>query len=440
MPKQNNSPQATASMTNHQKGPQRGPAPRTGCANYTTVEEIPTGEEVLAGTFFLNEHLVIILFDSGASHDFMSSTCAKKANLSLVASGAPYVISTPRGRVDANRIVQKAPLELSGIIFRTNLIILGGKCIDVIIGMRWMKLHRAVLDIADQLVHLDSPVYGKVTLHLPVIPSIKASLHHVAERKIEDIHVVREFLNVFLDDLPGMPSERAIEFKIELQPGIALIAKAPYKMSPVELKELKIQLQGLLDKGYIRPSVSPWGCFTLFVEKKDKELRLCVDYRPLNAVTIKNKYPLPHIDILFDQLAGAQVFSKIDLCSGYHQIKIHVEDIPKTAFTTRYGLYEYLVMSFGLTNASAHFMYLMNSVFMPKLDKFVVTFIDDILIYSTSMEEHEEHLRIVLQRLREHHLYAKFSKCEFWIKKVPFLGHVVSPEGIAMDPGKVKEV
>jgi hypothetical protein len=170
-------------------------------------------------------------------------------------------------------------------------------------------------------------------------------------------------------------------------------------MSHVELKVLKIQLQGLLDKCYIHPSISPWGCSMLFVEKKDKELRLCVDYRPLNAVTIKDKYLHPRIDILFDQLAGAQVFSNIDLRSSYHQIKIRVEDIPKTVFTTRYGLFEYLVMSFGLMNAPAHFMYLMNSVFRPELDKFVIVFIDDILIYSRSMEEHEEHLRIVLQRL-----------------------------------------
>jgi hypothetical protein len=242
---------------------------------------------------------------------------------------------------------------------------------------------------------------------------------------------------VFPDDLLGMPPERAIEFKIELQPGTAPIAKSPYKVSPVELK---VQLQGLLDKGYIHPSTSPRGCSALFVEKKDKELCLCVDYRPLNMITIKNKYQLPHIDILFDQLAGAQVFSKIDLRSGYHQIKIHGEDIPKTTFTTRYGLFEYLVMSFGLTNVPAHFMYLMNSVFMLELDKSVVVFIDDILVYSKSMEEHEEHLRVVLQRLREHQLYAKFSKCEFWIKEVSFLGHVVSPEGITVDPSKVKEV
>jgi hypothetical protein len=167
---------------------------------------------------------------------------------------------------------------------------------------------------------------------------------------------------------------------------------------------------------------------------------MCVDYRPLNAVTVKNKYPLPRIDILFDQLSKAKVFSKIDLRSGYHQIKIRPEDVPKTAFSTRYGLYEYLVMSFGLTNAPAHFMYLMNSVFMPELDKFVVIFIDDILVYSVNEEDHTEHLRIVLTRLREHQLYAKFSKCEFWLHEVPFLGHVLYDGGIMVDPAKVQEV
>jgi hypothetical protein len=176
---------------------------------------------------------------------------------------------------------------------------------------------------------------------------------------------------------------------------------------------LKVQLNELLDKGYIRPSSSPWGCPALFVKKKDQSLRLCVDYQPLNAITIKNKYPLPRIDNLFDQLAGVRVCSNVNLRSGYHQIKIHPEDVPKTAFSTRYGLYEYLVMSFGLTNAPAHFMYLMNSVFMPELDKFVMVFIDDILIYSKNEEEHVQHLRVILQRLREHQLYAKFSKCAF---------------------------
>jgi hypothetical protein len=210
-------------------------------------------------------------------------------------------------------------------------------------------------------------------------------------KSIEKIPVVREFLNVFLDDLPGMPPKGDFEFKIELQSGIAPVAKSPHKMTREELAELKSQLKDLLDKGYIRPSSTPWGCPALFVNK-DEALCLCVDYRPLNVITIKNKYTLPYIDILFDQLDGAQVFSKIDLCSGYHQIKIRAGDIPKTAFSTRYMFYEYLVMSFGLTNVPAQFMYLMNSVFMEELDKFIVVFIDNILVYSKSMEEHEEHL------------------------------------------------
>jgi hypothetical protein len=197
--------------------------------------EIPTGE-VLAGTFSLNKHPIIILFDSRALHDFISSTCAKKVRLSMVAIEAPYVISTPGGRVDADQIAHKAPLELAGRVFSTDLIILEGQGLDVILEMSWMKRHGAVLDITGRLVHLDSPVYGEVNLHLPVVSCIKASLHHVVELKLEEIHVVREFPDVFPDDLTRMPPERVIKFKIMLQLGTAPISKAPYKMSPVELK------------------------------------------------------------------------------------------------------------------------------------------------------------------------------------------------------------
>jgi hypothetical protein len=409
MPRPANSPHTPALMANQQKGL----AHLFGRTNYTIVEEIPMGEEVLVGTFFLNGHPIIILFNSGASHDFISSACAERARLTLVVSGALYMISTPRGQVDTNGIAQKVAFELSRRVISTNLLILSGHGIDVILGMRWMKLQKVVLDIAARLVHLYSPVYGKVTLHLPAISRIKECLHQVVGRWLEDVQVVRVFSDVFPEDLPGMPPERAIKFKIELQPDMAPIAKALYKMSPLELVELKVQLHELLDKGFIRPSSSPWGCPTLFISKKDKYLHLCVDYRLLNAVTIKNKYPLPCIEILIDQLAGAQVFSKIHLHSGYHQIKIYGEDIPKTAFTTRYRLYEYLVMSFGLTNALAHFMYVMNSVLMLELDRFVVVFIDDILMHSNSTEEHEDYLRVMLQQLLDHQLYAKFSKCEF---------------------------
>jgi hypothetical protein len=211
-------------------------------------------------------------------------------------------------------------------------------------------------------------------------------------------------------------------------------------MDVKDLAELKKQIEELLSKGFIRPSSSPWGAPTLFVDKNDGSRRMCVDYRSLNEVTIKNKYPLPRIEDLFDQMRGAKVFSKIDLRSGYHQLKIRMEDIPKTAFTSRYGLYEFTMMSFGLTNAPAYFMYLMNKVFMEYLDRFVVVFIDDILVFSRNEGEHEEHLRLVLQKLREHQLYAKFSKCDFWLKEVSFLGHVITDEGIAVDPSKVQDV
>ncbi|KAA0050727.1 pol protein [Cucumis melo var. makuwa] len=252
--------------------------------------------------------------------------------------------------------------------------------------------------------------------------------------------VVREYPNVFPDELPGLSPPREIDFAIELEPDTAPISRAPYRMAPAELKELKVQLQELLDKGFIRPSVSPWGAPVLFVKKKDGSMRLCIDYRELNKLTVKNRYPLPRIDDLFDQLQEATVFSKIDLRSGYHQLRIRDSDIPKTAFRSRYGHYEFIVMSFGLTNALAVFMDLMNRVFKDFLDSFVIVFIDDILIYSKTEAEHEEHLHQVLVTLRANKLYAKFSKCEFWLKKVTFLGHVVSSEGVSVDPAKIEAV
>ena len=214
----------------------------------------------------------------------------------------------------------------------------------------------------------------------------------------------------------------------------------PHRMASVELQELKVQLQELLDKGFIKPSTSPWGAPVLFAKKKDKTLRLCFDYRQLNRVTSKNRYPLPRIDDLFDQLRGARVYSKIDLRTGYHQLRVRDTDIPKTAFRTRYGHFEFTVMLFGLTNAPAAFMDLMHRIFQPYVNQFVIVFVDNILIYSKSEWEHEYHLRIVLQLLRDHQLYAKFSKCEFWLTKERFLGHVMSASGVSVDPEKVEAV
>lgn len=203
-------------------------------------------------------------------------------------------------------------------------------------------------------------------------------------------------MEVFLDELPELPPDRAISFAIELLLGTTPVSRAPYRLAPTELKELQTQLQELLDKGFIRPSHSPWGAPVLFLKKKDGTLRMCIDYRELNNVTIKNKYPLPRIDDLFDQLKGAVVFSKIDLQSRYHQLKIKESDVPKIAFRTRYGHYEFLVMPFGLINTPVAFMDMMNRVFAQYLDKFIIVFIDDILIYSKTQEKHEEHLGVAL--------------------------------------------
>ena len=231
-----------------------------------------------------------------------------------------------------------------------------------------------------------------------------------------------------------------VDFGIELHPDTSPISITPHRMAPVELQELRVQLLELLDKGFIRPSTSPWGALVLVAKKKDMTLQLCIDYRQLKRVTIKNRYPLPRIDYLFDQLRGERVYSKINLGTGYHQLKVRETDIPKTAFRTSYGHFEFTVMPFGLMNVLATFMDLMHRVFQPYLDQFVVVFVDDILIYSQLEWEHEYHLRIVLQLLRDHHLYAKFSKCEFWLTEVRFLGYVVSTLGVLVDPEKVEAV
>ncbi|KAK9167057.1 hypothetical protein Scep_002248 [Stephania cephalantha] len=258
--------------------------------------------------------------------------------------------------------------------------------------------------------------------------------------KLEEISVVCEFPDVFPEDLPGLPPPREIDFIIELVPGTKSISIPPYRMAPRELEELRKQLQELSEKGFITPSISPWGAPVLFVKKKDGTLRLCIDYRQLNKVTVKNKYPLPRIDDLFDQLRGAQFFSKIDLRSGYHQLRIREDDRYITSFSMRYGHYQFTVMPFGLTNAHAMFMDLMHRVMRPYLDRFVIVFIDDILVYSKTREDHKQHLRETLQTLREHRLYAKFSKCEFWLSEVKFLGHVVGAAGIAVDPAKIQAI
>ncbi|KAL0556467.1 hypothetical protein IC582_004981 [Cucumis melo] len=378
-------------------------------------------------------------------------------------AGTVVTVSTPSEECMLSKEKVKAcQIEIAGHVIVVTLLVLDMLDFDVILGMDWLAANHASIDCSRKEVAFNPPSMasfkfkGEGSRSLPqVISAIRASkllnqgtwgiLASVVDTREVDVSlssepVVRDYPDVFPEELPGLPPHREVEFAIELESGTVLISRAPYRMVPAELKELKVQLQELLDNGFIRPSVSPWGAPVLFVKKKDGSMRLCIDYRELNKVTVKNRHPLPRIDHLFDQLQGATVFSKIDLRSGYHQLRIKYGDVPKTAFRSRYGHYEFIVMSFGLTNAPTVFMDLMNIVFREFLDTFVIVFIDDILIYSKTEAEHEEHLRIVLQTLRHNKLYAKFSKYEFWLKQVSFLGHMVSKAGVSVDPAKIEAV
>ncbi|XP_057518465.1 uncharacterized protein LOC130799384 [Amaranthus tricolor] len=409
--------------------------PTTGRLTAISSKEAESARDVVTGTFLVNSVPVKVLFDTGASDSFVCTSKIKKLGLKNPESTS-NVVAIPTGELfQCNRLYRGVPLIIGGVVFPSNLYELDMDDLDIILGMDWLGHFKAEIECDKQEVRLVGPKgkrvkYNKGTpgSRAKMISSLRMKrllrqglpcyLCHV--RRIEDkvmtletVPVVNEFMDVFPDEIPGMPPTRDFEFTIDLVPGAGPISKAPYRMAPAEMEELRKQVEELLEKGYIRPSVSPWGAPVLFVRKKDGSMRLCIDYRELNKVTVKNKYPLPRIDDLFDQLKGAGMFSKIDLRSGYHQLRIAERDIPKTAFRTRYGHFEFTVMPFGLTNAPAAFMCLMNRVFSACLDKFVVVFIDDILVYSKDEGEHEQHLRQVLQILRENQLYAKFSKCEF---------------------------
>ncbi|GJS06088.1 putative reverse transcriptase domain-containing protein [Tanacetum coccineum] len=398
---------------------------------------------VVTGTFSLNDHFVTVLFDSGADFSFISTEFAPLLNVKPSIVNPGYVIEVADGKkVEVDRVIRDCKLELGSSLFSINLIPLGHGSFDVIVGMDWLSQHKAVIVCHEKVVEIPVEDGRILRVHGERAVGITKALKSAKEDepKLSDISVVREFEDVFPEDLSGLPPQRQVEFRIDLVPGATPIAKSPYRLAPSEMQELSGQLQELQDKGFIRPSHSPWGAPVLFVKKKDGSLRMCIDYRELNKLTIKNRYPLPRIDDLFDQLQGSRYFSKIDLRSGYHQLRVHEDDIPKTAFRTRYGQFEFTVMPFGLTNAPAVFMDLMNSVCKLYLDKFVIVFIDDILIYSKTKEDHEVLLGLVLELLRKEKLYAKFSKCEFWLQEVQFLGHVVNHNGIHVDPSKIEAV
>ncbi|GKD61880.1 putative nucleotidyltransferase, ribonuclease H, partial [Tanacetum coccineum] len=424
---------------------------------------------VVNGTFLINNVYISVLFDTGADRSFVSYTFSKYIDIHPTTLDTNYSVELADGKsLTTNTILRGCTLNLQNHLFKIDLLPIELGSFDVIVGMDWMAEHRAEVVCYEKYIRVP---YGNDMLivqgersgvknksRLEVILSIRTQGYIdkgcqvflvqmmkkeetvASEKQIEDVPVVRDFPEVFLEDLPGLPPTRQVEFHIELIPGAAPVARAPDHLAPTEMKELSEQLKELSDKGFIRPSSSPWKAPILFVKKKDRSFRICIDYRELNKLTVKNRYPLPRIDDLFDQLQGSSIYSKIDVRSGYHQLRVREEDILKTAFRTRYGHYKFQVIPFGLTNAPAVFMDLMNRVCKPYLDKFVIVFIDDILIYSRDEKEHEEHLKTILELLKKEELYAKFSKCEFWIHMVKFLGHVIDSSGIHVDPIKIEVV
>nr|GEU43691.1 putative reverse transcriptase domain-containing protein [Tanacetum cinerariifolium] len=391
----------------------------------------------ITSTFLLNNSYASILFDTGADKSFISTAFSSLVNIDPTPLGSSYDVELADGKtVEIDIIIRGCTLNFLNHPFNTVLMPVELGSFDIIIGMDWLRKYHAIIVCDEKLVHVP---YGNETLifhgnkndnrresRLTVISCSKAQeymtkgcqifLAQISTKKeedksegkqLKDVPIVRDFWEVFPKDLPGLPPAR---------------------------------LNNCRSFQFIRPSSSPWGAPVLFFKTKDGSFRMCIDYRELNKLTVKNCYPLPRIDDVFNQLQGFSIYSKIDLRSGYHQLRVREQDIPKTAFRTRYGHYEFQVMPFGLTNAPAVFMDLMNRVCKPYLDKFVIVFIDDILIYSKDEKEHEEYLKAILELLKEEKLYAKFSKCKFWIPKVQFLSHVFDSRGIHVDLAKIESI
>ncbi|GJZ22298.1 putative reverse transcriptase domain-containing protein [Tanacetum coccineum] len=330
---------------------------------YVIKDAEPKGSNVVTGTFLLNNRYASVLFDSGSDRSFVNTRFSSLLDIKPIKIEDSYKVELADGRVVSTNTV------LNGSRFRYCL---GEKVVRI--------------------------PYGNKTL---IVEGDKVTENKSKEKWLEDVPMIRDFPEVFLEELPGLPPPRQVEFRIELIPRAAPVARAPYRLAPSKMKELSVQLQELLEKGFIHPSSSPWGAPVLFVKKKDGSFRTCIYYRELNKLTVMNRFPLLRINDLFDQLQGSSVYSKMDLRSRYHLLRIKEEDILITAFRTRYGHFEFHVMQFGLTNVPAMFMDLMNRVCKPCLDQFVIVFIDDILVYFKDDEEHRKHLKIILVLLKK---------------------------------------
>ena len=438
----------------------------------------PEGQ-TLAFHSLIHNCTAIVLFDTGATHSFVNESFVKQNHIPFRLSKETALIADGRELEIQGTVTVKlefGSLSMSHVLRVTNL----GFQFDAILGMDWLSKYKCILDCAN---HTCKVRKGSVTHTLslkPVINQVSSKPHMNAVQlrkmakkgyftfaiKLEqvpledeyDAHMawsnsnqegevsipqplaalLSEFSDVFSEEMPkGLPPTRTTGHTIELVEGAKPTFRPLYRLSPFEQEEVRTQISDLLDKGWIEPSSSPFGAPILFVQKKDKSLRMCVDYRALNQQTVKNRYALPRIDDLIDQLSGAKYFTSLDLAQGYHQIRVTKEDVPKTAFRTPLGHFQYLVLPFGLTNAPATFQSTMNELFRAYVGKFVLVYLDDILIYSRNPKEHVEHVRTVLEILRKHRFYAKLQKCQFMTNQLLYLGHIISTEGLKPDPAKL---
>ncbi|GJY90920.1 putative reverse transcriptase domain-containing protein, partial [Tanacetum coccineum] len=407
---------------------------------------------------------------SGSDKSFVNTRFSHLIDINPDKLDVSYEVELADGKVvSTNTVLRGCTLNLVNHLFKIDLMPIELGTFDVIIGMEWLAERDAVSFCGKKVVRI--PCGNKTLIvegdkgpsRLKVVSCIKAHKYnergcqmfvaHVTkkkskEKRLEDVPIIHDFPEVFLDDLSGLPPLGSCSLYRIGKGGCTVCQRAPYRLATSEMIELLVQLQELLEKGFIRPSSSSWGALMLFVKKKDGSFRMCIDYRELNKLTIKNRYSLPRINDLFDQLQGLSMYSKINLRSGYHQLLIKEEDILINAFRTRYGHFEFQVMLFGLNK----FVDEHNSLVNPNnitwnsklcksyLDKFVIVFIDDILIYSKDKKEHGEHLKIILELLKKEQLYAKFSKCDFWLDSIQFLDHVINNKGVHVDPAKIKAI
>jgi hypothetical protein len=406
------------------------------------------------------------MLDSGASFSYISHETVRRIGIKTTRRKTPLTANMVDRRPISSTRFCIVKIEFGKEITQTVMLNVVDMEFEVLLGKNWLARSQPtpVVDWKNNTVQIGSEIIqGKVSpTHVTVLSATQFKRQLRTEQAFlclirphtddEDVNppetqpkevqqLLEKYKDVFPNELPHeLPPKRAVDHHIDIIPGSAPPCRPLFKLSLTEMEELKKQLNDLLNHGFIRPSTSPYGSPVLFTKKKDGELRMCVDYRALNKQTVQNKYPLPRIDQLMDQLQDATIFSKLDLRSGYHQIRIEEDDIHKTAFRTRYGLYEFLVLPFGLTNAPATFMRLMNDIFRDELDSCVIIYLDDILIFSKDPQQHIVDLEKILAKLRAEKLYAKLSKCEFYKNELKFLGHVVSADGIKADPDKIRSI